>query len=206
MDYTNDSKRTLHAFIPTKVEAIVIPIAVFLFLLLSHSTTFLQSIDGKSYPLFAEYVEAQSHNALETLDRVVGPRIPLLLFWMVIGIVTYTLCWLLYSVYTTYRSDVRSIKKGMIAPADYNETKAWHENLARFFTRIIAGILLIFWIYLLLTQMLPNTTDIFLDHITNLRLESALYILLSVLALSGAVFVVFLLARCIVLRDRVFIR
>lgn len=205
MEYSTDSNRTRHAFIPTKIEAIVIPIAVFLFLVLSNSMTFLQSIDGKTYPLFTEYIQARSHSFLETLDRVVGPKVPLLLFWMAVGIVTYVLCWLIYSVYTTYRSDVRSIKKDMVAPANYNESKAWHENIARFFTRIIAAILLIFWIYLLLTQMLPSTTDIFLDHLTNFRLISVPYIILSVLTLSGAIFVVSLLARCVVLRDRVFV-
>src|SRR5688572_17096115 len=113
MDNSSDSKRTLRAFIPSKLEAIIIPIAVFLFLVVSNSMTLLQTIDGKSYPLLTEYLQVQATRLLTTLDEVVGPRLPLIMFWMAIGIIAYVICWFVYIIFTTYKSDVLSIKKGM---------------------------------------------------------------------------------------------
>lgn len=205
MEDPADSKRTLHAFIPSKLEAIIIPIAVFLFLLLANSMTLLQTIDGKNYPRFTEYLQVRAHNVLDAIDRSVGPRVPLILFWMTIGIIVYVICWFTYSAYSTYKSDVRSIKKGMIAPANYNESKAWHENLARFLTRLIAAVLLVFWLYLLLTQMLPNASNTFLQHMADFSIASIPHLVLSVGVISLAVFAISVLARCIVLRDRVFV-
>lgn len=206
MDKSDNSKRTLHAFIPSKLEVIIIPIAVFLFLVLSNSFSLLQTIDGKSYPLLTEYMEVQIRSALRSLDQAVGPQIPLILFWMIIGIIVYILCWFAYNFYAAYKNDVSNVEKGLIAPEGFDKSKAWHENLAHFLTRIIAAVLLIFWLYLLFTQILPSMSGVFLEHITNFHIQSIPHILYTVIVLSASTFVVFILARCIVLRDRVFFR
>ncbi len=198
-----EQKRTIKAFVPSKLEAIILPVSALVFLSLTYGLSLFRKADGESYILVIEYLETHARALLQWLDEAVGATIPLMLFWMIVGTVVYVIGWILYVIAATYRSDIVQTKN-MIVPKDYSRRKAWHESLARLLTRVISGALLALWLYLLFSEVLPFAYLTFHASAAQLSLWSIAEALLATILVSAWIFVAAVLSRCIVLRDRVF--
>ena len=137
-EHTIENERAFRAFVPSKLELIILPIASLLFLTVTNSVGLLRSVDGQNYLLVVDYMQARLKDALSAIDRIVGFTIPLVVFWMFIGVIAYLLLWLALGAYNAYRTDVPQVK-GMVVPNGYNRSKIFHESLVRFFTRALAA-------------------------------------------------------------------
>lgn len=198
-----ETERAFRAFVPTKIELIALPLVGLLFLTLSNSFQLLRSVDGNNYQLIIDFIEAQVESFLSAVDRLVGSTAPLVLFWMFVGIVVYVLLWLGLGIYNAYRSDLPN-EKGMVVPRDYNHARVLRGGVAHMLVRVIAGALLITWVVLLFTEVLPYASQLFVREVENISLLTLAYAMLATLVLSAWLFTIMVLCRCVVLRDRVF--
>lgn len=205
MDPNNQSeKHTLHALLPSKAELIVLPILSLVFLALINSFHFLRRVNNTDYTLLVEYVQARTKEALKFIDELIGNTIPTLLFWMFIGIIVYVLLWLAIGAWRTWRSDLPPEGKDMITPYDYNHAKVLRASIAHVLVRVLAGIALTVWIYMLFAETLPYTSQLFIKGAVDMDLHSIYRCGLAGLMLAGWFFITSVLARCVVLRERVF--
>ncbi len=201
--HNTETERTLRAFIPTRFELIALPSTSLLFLTLSNSFELLRSVDGRNYLMVINFMEAQVKSFLGVIDRLIGATAPLVVFWMFVGIIVYILLWLGMGAYSTYKNDLPS-EKGMIVPANYNHARVLRGSIVHLLVRILAGGLLLIWLYLLFAEVLPYASEIFLKGIEKISLKTLYYGALSALVLSAWLFTITVLARCVMLRDRIF--
>ncbi len=202
-DSTQEREHFRRALLPSKMELIVLPILSFLFLVLINSTTYLRSVDGTEYTLAIEYTQVRFKEALKFADQQISSMILTVVLWMFIGVVVYVLLWFAISSYKAYKDDMTPTK-GMVLPRGYRSSSVIHEAIARICLRVIAGVLLMFWVYMLFAEMLPYASSMLLEGMMSFSLLSVLRVIWAVIILTGSVFIVFVLARFVVLRERVF--
>jgi hypothetical protein len=199
-----ETERTLRAFFPSKLELISLPLFSLVFLAITNSFQLLRRVEGKDYLLIIEYMQLRFKEALSYLDTILGSTIPLVIFWMFVGIIVYIMLWVAIGAWTAYRDDLPADGKRMIVPKGYNHAKVLRGSLVHIFTRVISGGLLIVWIYLLFAELLPYSSRLFLKGIEVISLDNTYRCLIAVLIMAGSIFVTSVLTRCVVLRDRVF--
>lgn len=196
--------RTLRAFLPSKLELISLPLLSLVFLTLSNSFQLLRTVEGEDYLLVIDYMQMRFREALSYLDQILGSTIPMVIFWVFIGLIVYVLLWFAIGAWKVYQEDLPLEGKKMIVPKGYNHAKVLRGSLAHIFVRIISGVLLLVWVYMMFSEILPYSSEMFLKGIETLSLKNSYRIPLSALLMAGSIFINSVLARCVVLRDRVF--
>ena len=205
VDPKNQSEqRTLRALLPSKTELIGLPVISLAFLAIINSFGFLRRVGTTDYTLLVEYIQARTKEALSYIDSVIGNTIPTLLFWMFIGIIVYVLLWLAVGTWRTWRSDLPPEGKGMITPYDYNRNRVLRTSIVHVLVRFLAALALTVWIYMLFAETLPYTSQLFIKGAVDMDLHSIYRCGLAGLMLAGWFFITSVLARCVVLRERVF--
>lgn len=198
-----ETQRLIRAFIPSPSELILLPAFSLFFLALSSGYVHFTRTDDAQYELVSHYLQSQLQAGLARLDRLAGATVPTAIFWAFVGLVVYLLVWLLIGAYHAYQADVPK-EKGMILPRDYNRAAVVRSSIAHLCIRVLALGILILWFYLLLSQILPYTSSVFLDEFSAPTILTPLYCLGATALLAAWLFVIAVLSRCMVLRDRVF--
>ena len=198
-----DLKKIIQAILPTKAEIIVLIIFSLGFLLLVTSLDYFKAVDSSGFETAAHNIEITVRIGLTYLDRYIGVGPLTLVFWMLVGTIVYSIIWVIASTYSTYKDDVPTTK-GFVMPRGYKKSQAIHEAIAKISMRTASVIMLIFWLYILLTKTVPYTIELFtsvsLDNIPITILHTAT----SVILLASSIFVVFILSRFSLLRPRIF--
>jgi hypothetical protein len=191
------------AFLPTAAELLVLGLFSLLFLILINSVTVYKTIDGQSSNMLSDILSRYSRHFGSFVDDHVSATAITFIVWMFIGIGVYTLLWLGAGLLHIY-SDEHVETKGRVLPKNFNAAVVLRESVVRILIRLLAVVCLVSWLYFALSNIVPRLSSVFLNdivRITPLTLISAIW---TSMALGLTVFVIFVLARCIVLRDRVF--
>lgn len=199
-----EEKRFLRAFIPSKMELVALPVFSLLFLTLINSFQFLRSAGSQNYTLIVEFVQLRVRETLSYIDSIAGNTLPTLLFWMLVGTIVYVLLWVGFGAWQTWRNDLPPGGKRMIVPHGYNHGKLLRGSIVHLLVRSLAIVLLTIWGYYLFAEVLPYLSSTFLKGFETLSLNSVWRILSAVIGLAFSLFFTFVLARCVVLRERVF--
>lgn len=200
---SEDSHHIKKAFVPSRTERWALPLTSFLVLLGLNLLPAIRSQNGANYAIASDFIREWIEKALAPTNNQQASQILTIIFWMVIGAAVYIILWILMSLIANYRRDVLTTR-GMILPAGYNKDAAWHETLLRMLVRIMSTLVFLYWIYLLLAGILPYTSVLFLNSVTELTIKSVLQAGAAVLILAGSLFMASIFARCVVLRERVF--
>lgn len=201
--HEQEVKHILKAVIPTKVEIISLICASFVFLGLSAALDYFQAIDSSSYAQVGANIEITIRDLLSYVDKYIGLTAPTLLFWMLIGTLVYTIIWLAGSTFSAYKDDLPTTK-GIMFPRGYKKSNIVHEAVARISMRTAAAILLAGWLYLLFTGIVPSMITTFVTSAESSVHSTIFEAVGSTLILAGSVYIVFVLSRFVLLRDRVF--
>lgn len=173
-------------------------------LLVINSFSYIKDANDVVYAEATDYIDARFREFLSVIDRYIGATLPTVFFWMFVGMIVYVIGWVGFSAYVAYRDDIPRTK-GMILPRGANKSKLFRESIAHFLVRTISFVLLAYWIFMLVTEIIPLTSDMFLGEEGQgiaMRIFTAIG---SVVILALSLFVCFVLARCVVMRDRIFI-
>ncbi|MCA9348022.1 hypothetical protein KC867_01280 [Candidatus Saccharibacteria bacterium] len=198
-----NKQQIIKALTPTKSELIIIPLLSFLVVGFFALMEYFQAIDGKNYEIVANNIEDYIRSTLATLDQLLGVTLLTLIFWMFIGTLVYSIIWTAISAYSTYKDDLLDTES-LVFPRGYQKSKVISEGIAKIALRTTATILLLFWIFTFLTQILPMAMNgsVTSEH-TNLP-STATSMLVSIATLSISIFVSFVLVRFMLLRTRIF--
>ncbi len=198
-----DQKQFLFLITPTKAEIITIPIVSFIFLLVDGGLAIFKTLDSQNFPLVTELAETYLRSLLRYIDLLLGNTILSFLFWMIIGFVVYILAWGAISAFNAYKDDL-PITKGMLLPTSYSQSGAIHEAMVRIMMRAVCSALMLLWLWLFISSILPYASNLFTSGLLNVGIATILKSLFATLLLSASIFLTFILARCIMLRVRVF--
>lgn len=199
----NQKSELKRTFVPTKIELAVLPIVSLVVLLLLNALQAIKSVDGGQYVLVPEYIQGYVQKILEPTNSQFGNTFFTFVFWMVIGILTYMLIWVISTLLVAYKND-KPWNGHMVLPNNFNKDKAGHEILTRFLVRTLALLALLTWSYLFLTKLFPNVSSSFLDNMTDFNIVSLIKIIYNVVSLSVFLYVFSILTRFVLLRSRVF--
>lgn len=165
--------------------------------------SYLRSVDTESYLEATDTIETSIRSGLGIVDQLAGSTVPLVIFWMMVGLFVYVVGWFLYRAYAAYKNDL-PISGNMIKPIGYDEDKNTQEAFIRIAIRLISLFLLVYWIYMCLTEVLSFSSGLFMESIIDIAPGSIFGIMLAIVTLALSSFVVSVLARCVVMRERVF--
>lgn len=197
-----DIRQVARVFLPTPTELISLFILSFLALVLINSFSFLRTVEGQNYTLVIEYIQIRVREALTYVDGILGPTIPLVILWMFIGMIVYLILWFMIGAWRAWREDLPPDGPGMIVPKEYSHAKGLRRTILRILLRTTVGVLLLVWFFIFFASVLPKINSMFLEGSTELK--RAWLCLVASALLAGSLFIMAILARCLVMRTRVF--
>ncbi len=203
-DESQEASHWKRALLPTKVEIYSLLTGCFLILLALNTLPVIRTIDGVNYTLTTEYIRGFVEKILAPTNNQDASKILTVILWMAIGMVMYIFVWVVSSLIANYRKDI-PMTHGMVLPRGYNSGDAWHETILKFVIRILATIFFLYWIYILLAAILPYTSLLFINSLADFSIKSIPTVLVATAMLAGAVYTLFVFARCVILRERVFV-
>lgn len=174
-----------------------------LLLIVINSFSYIRTTNDVVYAEATDLIDARFREGLSMLDKYIGATLPSVFFWMFVGMIVYVIGWVSWSVYVVYRDDVPRTK-GMILPRGANKSKLFKESVAHFLIRVISFVLLVYWVSMLITQIIPITSTMFLGDEQRSVAMMIVSTIASILVLALSLFASFALARCVLMRDRVF--
>lgn len=196
-------KHVIKALIPTKVEAIGLSIASLVFLTLNSALEYFQALDSINYEQVAINIESVVRELLGVIDKYIGVTFLTLVFWMLIGTLVYSIIWIGGSAITAYKDDVPTTK-GIVFPQGYKKSTIMHEAIAKVSMRTAATIILITWLYLFFTKVIPLVISTFSLSSEETIFDMAIEASASVIILASSIFLISVLLRLMLLRSRVF--
>lgn len=192
------------ALLPTLPEILILLIGSFLVLVVLNVLPAVKNnLDGQDYTMFSEFVQSHVERILAPTNNQQGSTVLTIAFWMVVGIISYLLVWIVGSTIAAYRSDV-TVSRNIILPQGASKSKVKHEVFLRMLVRLFATIMFFYWLYLLLASIVPYSSGLFLEHLGDLNIRATAMVAWGTIALAASVFMLMIYARCIVLRERVF--
>lgn len=202
-DDMNEATRLRRAFVPSLAEFILLVLGSLISLVLLNVLPAVRSVGGTNYLLAVEYMQSWVERLLAPTNNQQASQVLSIVFWVVIGIIVYVIVWLLITQLKNYRSDVVGTK-GMVVPNSKQSLPALSESVARILVRILSTLLFLYWQYLFFAAILPYASDLTLRGFTSMDIVSVWYVASATFIVAGSVFMTFVFARCVVLRERVF--
>lgn len=143
----------------------------------------------------------QNSSFYKLFGSLAASRVPLFVFWIIVGCGIYLMVWLLRNIYINLRNDM--VADDYVHPASYSRSNYWSSVLGRKIFLVTSWLLLMGSLFASSFGLMPALAKLAREAVSSFSLPSSAMQLLAALAVTtGLIYVLVVLLRLSVYASR----